>query len=74
MLTNFVNGKTNVNQESQAVKNTKEFLVKLSERIPKVFHAQLSCFIQLYDNEGYHLRNAITEIIANIIKKVLTAQ
>jgi len=28
----------------------------------------LSTFIELYDNENYHLRNALTEIIAFIIE------
>ena len=44
---------------------------KLSELIPKTFYTHLSCYIRLYDNESYYLRNAITDILANIIRKVL---
>lgn len=36
--------------------------------MPKLFYTNLSVFIKLYDNDAYHLRNAITEIIGRIIK------
>lgn len=72
MLVNYVVEKTNVNNESQAVKNTKDFLCKVSEKIPKLFYNNLSSFMALYDSEAYLLRNALSEIIANIIQKVLT--
>lgn len=51
MLVNYVVEKTNVNNEGQAVKNTKEFLCKVSEKIPKLFYNNLSSFIALYDSE-----------------------
>jgi len=51
MLVNFAMEKTNVNNESQAIKNTKEFLSKASENIPKLFYINLSAFIPLYDSE-----------------------
>lgn len=51
MLVNYVVERTNVNNESQAVKNTKEFLCKVSESIPKMFYNNLSSFIVLYDSE-----------------------
>ena len=51
MLVNFVLEKTNVNNESQAVKNSKDFLCKVSESIPKIFYNNLSSFIVLYDSE-----------------------
>ena len=61
-----------MNTESQGVKNVKEFLLKMSEKIPKIFYNNLSCFIQLLDNDAYHLRNAVCDIIFNIIKTVLS--
>ncbi|KAL4444819.1 hypothetical protein ABPG74_016027 [Tetrahymena malaccensis] len=72
-LVNYAN-QTNVNTESQAVKNVKEFLLKMSEKIPKIFYNNLSCFVQLLDNEAYHLRNAVVEIMGNIIKNVLSTR
>lgn len=47
-------------------------MIKIAEKYPKIFNTNLSVFIKLYDNEGYHLRNAITEIIGRIIMNVLT--
>jgi|JI61114C2RNA_FD_contig_101_468484_length_3691_multi_2_in_0_out_0_1 flagellar biosynthesis chaperone FliJ len=68
-----LNSKTNsTNAESQAIKNTRDFLSKLSETIPVNFYNNLQCFIKLYDSESYLLRNAITDIMANIIRKVLS--
>lgn len=46
----------------------------MSERIPKVFYNNLSSFVQLLDNEAYPLRNAVVDIMANIIRKVLSPQ
>ena len=46
--------------------------MRTSEEVPGFFNSNLSSFIQLYDSENYMLRNAITEIIGNIIKLVLT--
>lgn len=43
----YLVNKQNLNSESQSIKNTREFLSKLSERIPKTFHTNLSCFIVL---------------------------
>ena len=51
MLVNYVVEKTNVSNESQAVKNTKEFLCKTSEKIPKLFYNNVFSFINLYDSE-----------------------
>jgi hypothetical protein len=65
--------KTNLNAEASSIKNTKEFLSKLSERIPKVFYNNLQCFIKLYEHESYILRNAISDILFNILRNVLNA-
>ncbi|KRX03620.1 Armadillo-type fold [Pseudocohnilembus persalinus] len=73
LLANYVN-QTNVNADGQPVKNVKEFFVNLADIMPKIFYTNLSVFIKLYDNESYHLRNAISEIIGRIIKLVLTHQ
>lgn len=59
MLVNYVVEKTNVNNESQAVKNTKDFLCKVSESIPKMFYNNLSSFIVLYDSEVKYFFNII---------------
>jgi condensin complex subunit 1 len=67
-----LNAKTNSsNAESQAIKNTRDFFSKLSYEIPQNFYNNLQCYIKLYDSESYLLRNAITDIMANIIRKVL---
>lgn len=46
----------------------------MSEKIPKVFYNNLSSFVQLLDNEAYHLRNAVVDIMSNIIKYVLSVK
>lgn len=46
----------------------------MSERIPKVFYNNLSCFVQLLDNEAYHLRNAVVDIMKNVIEQVISKQ
>lgn len=51
MLVNYVVEKTNVNNESQAIKNCKDFLCIVSDKIPKMFYNSLSSFIMLYDSE-----------------------
>lgn len=51
MLVIYVVEKTNVNTESQAVKNCKDFFSIVSEAIPKMFYNNLSSFIVLYDSE-----------------------
>lgn len=63
--------KSGLNAEASSIKNTKDFLSKLSERIPKVFYNNLQCFIKLYEHESYLLRNAISDILFNIIRNVL---
>lgn len=46
-----LNAKTNSNNaESQAIKNTRDFLSKLSEAMPLNFYNNLQCFIKLYDS------------------------
>lgn len=57
----------NLNSEASSIKNTREFLSKLSEKIPRMFYTNLSCFIRLYQHESYHLRNAISDILMNIL-------
>lgn len=47
---------------------------KLSEKIPKIFHTNLSCFIVLLKHESYYLRNAIADIMANIFRFVLSGE
>jgi condensin complex subunit 1 len=51
LLVTFITEKTNVNNESQAVKNTKDFLCKVSDEMPKLFYNNLSTFISLFDSE-----------------------
>ena len=51
MLVNYMMEKTNLNTESIAVKNTRDFLIKLSEIMPKVFYNNLSAFMELYCSE-----------------------
>ena len=74
MVVIYLMNKQNVNSESQSIKNTKEFLSKLSEKIPKVFHTNLSCFIVLFRHESYYLRNAIADIMLNILRQVMQAE
>jgi len=38
LLANYINQKTNVNAEGEAVKNTKDFFVKVSAALPKMFY------------------------------------
>lgn len=64
MLVTYILEKTNINNESQAVKNTRDFLIKVSNAIPKMFYNNLSSFMCLYDSEAYYLRNALNEIIS----------
>jgi hypothetical protein len=68
----FLVNKQNLNTESQSIKNTKDFLSKLSERIPKIFYTNLSCFIVLLKHESYYLRNAIVDIMGNIFRHVFS--
>ena len=63
--------KQNINSESQSIKSTREFLIKLSERIPRIFYTNLSCFIPLFKHDSYLLRNAIVDIVTNILRLVL---
>jgi hypothetical protein len=70
----YLVSKQNLSSESQSIKNTKEFLSKLSEKIPKIFYTNLSCFIILYRHESYYLRNAIADIMLNILKYVMNGE
>ena len=45
MLVTYIMEKTNLSAESTAVKNTKDFLCKVSEVMPKLFYNNLSTFI-----------------------------
>ena len=74
LLVTYVLEKTNVNAESQAVKNTREILCRTCQQIPRAFYTNLSAFVCLYESEAYLLRNALTEIISEIIKQVLTSK
>lgn len=74
VLVNYVLEKTNVSAESQAVKNTKELISKISAQIPRLFFYNLSTFICLYESDSYLLRNGLTDVIGEIIKKVLTSK
>lgn len=51
MLVTYVMEKTNLSNESSAVKNSKEFLCILSNNLPKLFYHNLSTFMSLYDSE-----------------------
>ena len=74
MVVIYLVSKQNLSSESQSIKNTKEFLSKLSEKIPKIFYTNLSCFIILYRHESYYLRNAIADIMLNILKYVMNGE
>ena len=39
--------------------------------MPKVYYHQLSAFINLYDNENYHIRNGLSELITNVIEYLI---
>jgi condensin complex subunit 1 len=68
LLVTYVSQKTNSQTESMAVKNLKEILSQTCKKIPKLFYLNLSTFMELYDNENYHLRNALTDIISFVIE------
>ncbi len=60
-------------KQEEAFRNTKECLIRLSAKIPKMFYNNLASFMILYDHSSYYLRNALSEILANIIKYVLVS-
>ena len=47
----FAHEKTNLNSESQAIKNIKELITKTAEICPKLIYNSLPILITLYDNE-----------------------
>lgn len=63
MLVTYIMEKTNLNNETGAIKNTKDFLCRVCQDMPKVFYNNLSSFMCLYDSESYTLRNALSEIL-----------
>lgn len=59
-------------QKDRLLKIQESFYQESVKKYQKFFYNNLSCFIKLFDNEAYSLRNAITEILGNIILFVLT--
>ena len=53
--------------ESSAVRNYKAFFDHLASELHDIFNAHLQDFLILYDSQCYGLRNALTEIIKQII-------
>jgi condensin complex subunit 1 len=51
LLITYIMEKTNISNESQAVKNIKDFLCKVSESLPRLFYNNLTTFLPLYDSE-----------------------
>jgi condensin complex subunit 1 len=69
LMVNYVRQKVSSSQtESVAVKNLKEIMSSVSRKIPKLFYSNLSTFMDLYEHENYHLRNALTEVLSFIIQ------
>lgn len=54
--------------ENQAIKNLKEILSNTSKMVPKYFYSNLANLMELYENESYHLRNALTDILMHLIE------
>ncbi|CAK82169.1 unnamed protein product (macronuclear) [Paramecium tetraurelia] len=71
LLVNYITEKSTNQTESLAVKNLKELLSQTSKDMPKVYYQQLSAFIGLYDNENYHIRNGLSELITNVIEYLI---
>lgn len=60
------------NVDSQGLKNVTNFLIYLSEKIPKVIFSNLSSLVGFYDLDSYLVRNTLTEMLTNIIISILT--
>ncbi|CAD8143743.1 unnamed protein product [Paramecium octaurelia] len=71
LLVNYITEKSTNQTESLAVKNLRELLSQTSKEMPKVYYQQLSAFIGLYDNENYHIRNGLSELITNVIEYLI---
>ncbi|CAD8060420.1 unnamed protein product [Paramecium sonneborni] len=71
LLVNYITEKSTNQTESLAVKNLKELLSQTSKEMPRVYYQQLSAFISLYDNENYHIRNGLSELITNVIEYLI---
>ena len=62
--------KNQINSEARSIKNTRQFLSKLSQRIPKMFKNFLNYHLRLYEHESYLLRNAASDILFNILRNI----
>lgn len=60
------------NVDSQGLKNVTNFLIYLSEKVPKVIFSNLSSLVGFYDLDSYLVRNTLTEMLTNIIINILT--
>ncbi|CAK56283.1 unnamed protein product (macronuclear) [Paramecium tetraurelia] len=68
LLINFITEKSTNQTESLAVKNLRELLTISSKEMPKIYYQQLSSMIGLYDNENYHIRSGLSDVITNVIE------
>lgn len=62
---------TTSGKENQNIKFYSQFLIELSERLPKHLVNYLSLLIDFLDEESYLMRNAILMIMGEIVVKVL---
>ena len=59
------------NLDSQGIKNVGKFLIILSEKCSKTIYNNITILLQLFDSESYVIRNALVEVISNIIINLL---
>jgi condensin complex subunit 1 len=74
LLIAHISQSKNTQVENIAVKNLKEILSLTSKQVSKYFYNNLSNLMQLYECENYFLRNALTEIITNVIEYLVVNQ
>lgn len=60
--------------ESQSIKNIFKFFQRLSELLPKIFNSNIQQFMHFYESDNYYLRNTASQIIGNIIMRLLNPQ
>ena len=53
--------------ESQGLRNVAKFLIFLSERASKIIYNNITTLLQFFDCGSYIIRNAIVEMIGNVI-------
>lgn len=74
LIVNYITEKSTNQTDSIAVKNLREVLSMTSKEIPRYYQQQLSALIGLYDNENYHIRNALTDVITSVIEYLVREQ